>query len=193
MGVSIQVYRSRIGSFQASSTSYCRTRRSAASTASPSQCPGWAWSTFLILVLTSFQLLHQQSLPSPNYKEYIPKYSASRSTLPTWAWSSPSSSSTSSWSGLYSSPCMLQVVNNVAVKPFLSSKDWNFLARMINGNRSQRGHGIKLLHWNKGPSFLANKHHEIETIVGNHRPHVFGLSEANLKREHDQSLVQHQD
>ena len=64
---------------------------------------------------------------------------------------------------------------------------------MTHGNRSQRGHGIKLIHWNKGPSFLANKHNEIETIVSNHRPHVMGLSEANLKREHDQSLVQHQD
>ena len=64
---------------------------------------------------------------------------------------------------------------------------------MVNGNRSQRGHGIKLLHWNKGPSFLINKHQEVETIVADHKPHVLGLSEANLKREHDQSLVQHQD
>ena len=71
--------------------------------------------------------------------------------------------------------------------------DWNFLARMVNGNRSQRGHGIKLLHWNKGPSFLINKHQEVETLVADHRPHVLGLSEANLKREHDQSIVQHQD
>ena len=187
MSVSIQVYRCRIGSFQAASRSQCRTRRSPACTTPTSQCPGWAWSTFLILVLASFQLLQLQSLPSPSYREYIPKYSDSRSTLPTWAWSSPASS----WTGLHSSPSrIVQVRHNVAVKPFLSSKDWNFLAKMVQRNRSQRGHGIKLIHWNKGPSFLANKHHEIEDSW---KPHVFGLSEANLKRGHDQSLVQHQD
>ena len=58
---------------------------------------------------------------------------------------------------------------------------------------SQRGHGIKLVHWNKGPSYLINKHQEVEIILANHTPHVLGLSEANLKMGHDQSLIQHQD
>ena len=30
-------------------------------------------------------------------------------------------------------------------------------------------------------------------MLADHRPHVLGLSEANLKKDHDQSLVQHQD
>ena len=78
-------------------------------------------------------------------------------------------------------------------KPHISKRLRNFLARMLYGNRSQRGHGIKLLHWNKGPSFLHNKHQDVETVLASHRPHVLGLSEANLKVGHDLALVQHQD
>ena len=59
---------------------------------------------------------------------------------------------------------------------------------MVNGNRGARGPEIKLIHWNKGPSFLRKKTEEIETIIANHHPHVLGLSEANLRSEHD--LVQ---
>ena len=39
---------------------------------------------------------------------------------------------------------------------WLSSTDRNFLAKMTHGNR--RGKGLKIIHWNKGPSFLRNKH-----------------------------------
>ena len=44
---------------------------------------------------------------------------------------------------------------------------------MTNEKMGQRGHGIKIAHWNKGPSFLQNKHLDIA--------------------DHDLSLVQHQD
>ena len=64
---------------------------------------------------------------------------------------------------------------------------------MVNGNRGARGAGIKLVHWNKGPSFLHNKQNEIETIIAGHHPHVLGLSEANFRNDHDLALVQHQD
>ena len=70
----------------------------------------------------------------------------------------------------------------------LSGKELNFLARMINGNRKQHGHGIKLLHWNKGPSFLHNKHMEVESIISDHEPHLLGLSEANLRADYDLSI-----
>ena len=40
---------------------------------------------------------------------------------------------------------------------------------------------------------MCNKHQEVEIVVANHRPHVLGLSEANLKLGHDLSQVQHQD
>ena len=80
-----------------------------------------------------------------------------------------------------------------ALPPSVSAKIRNKEARMIHGNRGQRGHGIKILHWNKGPSFLQNKHQDIETIIAGHTPHVLGLSEANFKTDHDASLVQHRD
>ena len=50
-----------------------------------------------------------------------------------------------------------------------------------------------MLHCNKGPSFLHNKHQEIETIIAAHKPHILGLSEANLWRHHDILASQHPD
>ena len=54
---------------------------------------------------------------------------------------------------------------------------------MINGNGREKG--IKILHWNKGPSYLQNKVTQLETIIESHRPHILGLSEANLKSEQE--------
>ena len=50
-----------------------------------------------------------------------------------------------------------------------------------------------MIAWNKGSCHLQNKHHEIETIIATNKPHILGLSEANLKKEVDLSLVQHAD
>ena len=69
-----------------------------------------------------------------------------------------------------------------------ASIDWNFLARYTNGNKRQ--HGLKILHWNKGPSYLENKKSEIQTIVDKYHPHILGLSEANLYSWHDVDKVQ---
>ena len=49
------------------------------------------------------------------------------------------------------------------------------------------------MHWNKGASYLENKYSEIETIIDGHKPHVLGLSEANLREQHDQANVQFPD
>ena len=62
---------------------------------------------------------------------------------------------------------------------------------MTHGNRRERGR--KIVHWNKGPSYLQTKHQEIETIIAGHKPHILGLSEANLWKEHDISAVQYPD
>ena len=55
--------------------------------------------------------------------------------------------------------CVQPVVSPHASRPApsetFSFDDQNFLARYKYGNR--REHGIKLVHWNKGPSFLENK------------------------------------
>ena len=67
-------------------------------------------------------------------------------------------------------------------------EDKNFLARYTYGNKKQ--HGIKIVHWNKGSSYLENKKHEIEPIIQKYHPHIFGLSEANLFNHHDISKVQ---
>ena len=52
---------------------------------------------------------------------------------------------------------------------------------------------LKILHWNKGPSYLINKNHDIESIIAGQKPHVLGLSEANVRHDHDLSLVQHEE
>ena len=195
MGVSIQVYRCRIGNFNVSA--HCRTRRSPTCSATPSQFPGCCWAVYLLILLLSFQLLQHQKphLSSHNSKQNSTKSGATSSILQAGSWSSSSISSRGSWPDLSTPTISGQVQGNSfnVDKLFLTKKMINFLARMLHGNRSQRGHGIKLIHWNKGPSFLTNKHEEIEAIVANNTPHILGLSEANLKSEHDQSLVQHQD
>ena len=62
----------------------------------------------------------------------------------------------------------------------------NQMAHSINGNRGQRGKGITLAYWNKGPSLLTNKQDDLETIIADHRPHILGLGEANFR--HDQHI-----
>ena len=52
--------------------------------------------------------------------------------------------------------------------------------KCLNGNRGARGRGIKIVAWNKGSSFLSNRHDEIESLIAGHHPHILGLSEANL-------------
>ena len=56
---------------------------------------------------------------------------------------------------------------------------------MVNGNKKEKG--IQIIHWNKGPSFLENKFNEIETVISDHKPHMLGLSEANLRAVHDKT------
>jgi hypothetical protein len=64
----------------------------------------------------------------------------------------------------------------------------NLYARYTNGNRQTRG--IKIAHFNKGSGHLATKKHEIENAIAGFHPHIFGISEANLFRNHDLQDVQ---
>ena len=73
----------------------------------------------------------------------------------------------------------------------VNPEDKNFIARYTYGNKRQ--HGIKLLHWNKGSSHLENKKDEIETLIDKYKPHILGLSEANLHSHHDLNNVQYPD
>ena len=67
-------------------------------------------------------------------------------------------------------------------------RDNNFSARYKYGNK--RNNGIKMMHWNKGNSFLENKMQDIEAIVQQHKPHLLGLSEANFFLRHNAAAVQ---
>ena len=80
-------------------------------------------------------------------------------------------------------------VNTVAASIF--SMISNFQSRYTNGNR--KANGIKISHWNKGPGHLHSKMPEIKNIIKGLHPHILGLSEANLKQSHDQKLVQIED
>ena len=71
--------------------------------------------------------------------------------------------------------------------------DRNFLARYKYGNRREKKNGITIMHWNKGPSLLQNKMDDLENIIDKYRPHVLGLSEGNLRKHDDISLVQLKD
>ena len=166
MGVSLTQWRSSIGSFQ--STKVKTKNESSQSTSSVKKQLG---SILVLLILASILA----SLPLINSTpENVKTHCYSRCQFPAQS----SAIDQDSLHRLQDTPCRL------------SSRDRNFYAKMVNGNRGARGSGLKLLHWNKGPAFLQNKHTEIETIIAGHHPHVLGLSEANFKKSHDHSLVQ---
>ena len=54
---------------------------------------------------------------------------------------------------------------------------------------SGRGKAINLLYWNKGSMHLHRKLKDVETLVEEHRPHVFALGEANVMEDHDQEDI----
>ena len=165
MGVSLQVYRSRIGGFFST-----RFKLSKSSTFSNKSDFFWAEILLAVVFLSSLavciQVLQQVH---HGHCEAISQ-------------------------GGHGGDLNNDLLNNkLAVPCRLSRRQRNSLAKMVNGNIGARGAGIKLVHWNKGPSFLKNKMDDIETIIANHHPHVLGLSEANLGGDHDLALVQQVD
>ena len=73
----------------------------------------------------------------------------------------------------------------------ITRKQRNKLAHITTGNRSQaRGKPLTTLFWNKGNSHLFRKMQDIQTLVSSHKPHIFGLAEANVLTNHDQSELQ---
>ena len=59
----------------------------------------------------------------------------------------------------------------------ISAKNSNKMNHISNGNIKG---SLKLLHFNKGNSKLANKMDDILYIIGTHKPDLFSLQEANL-------------
>ena len=76
---------------------------------------------------------------------------------------------------------------------WLCKRKLNKLAHIYYGNRGQRGKGFNCLYWNKGPSLLKNKQLDIETVIGQYKPHILGLGEANFHHDHELSEVQQAD
>ena len=64
-------------------------------------------------------------------------------------------------------------------------KQRNKIKHTESGNRKVRGPSIQLAYWNKGPSHLINKQHDISTIISQYKPDIFGIGEANFKPSHD--------
>ena len=63
----------------------------------------------------------------------------------------------------------------------------NFQNKYTYGNKKNKG--IKIAHWNKGGSFLTNKMPEIRNVIEVHKPHILGVSEANLVSTYDPRMV----
>ena len=165
MGVSLTQWRSSIGSFQ--STKVKIKNESSQSTSSVKKQLG---SILVLLILVSI-LASLPLLNSTTENVKTHHYSSCHFSAQSFAIDQDSVHR------LQDTPCRL------------SSRDRNFYAKMVNGNRGAKGSGLKLLHSNKGPAILQNKHTEMETIIAGHHPHVLGLSEANFKVSHDHSLV----
>ena len=47
-----------------------------------------------------------------------------------------------------------------------------------------------VMYWNKGNSYMTRKMEDIKTLVSEHKPHIFGVAEANVLPGHDQSDLQ---
>ena len=168
MGVSLQIYRVRIGSFQGLNT----LRKKSKIKDNP---PYSTWYFFnLIFIIISLSCLSSIFLQ--------PGRSSSQNQSPQQPWirSSPTTS-------CCQKPVQLSAL--LTSKSWLTSEAWNSLCKARNGNRNQRGRGIKVIMWNKGSSLLQNKHQEIETLIEEYTPHILGLCEANLKQVVDINLV----
>ena len=66
----------------------------------------------------------------------------------------------------------------------------NSWAHITFGNRRGAGKGLKLAAWNAGSAHLENKITELEAVIDSVRPHIFVISESNLKQSTDRSNVQ---
>ena len=180
MGDSLQTYRCRIGTFT------CKVSKGSTKNTRIQISNGYRYSLFLVILMSLLLIFFNLRTPC--------KHSGQAST-PRSSFSPPGTAlPTSTSSRLVATPKIQESSNTLIDIPCLfDSRDRNFLAKIVNGNRGVRGTGIKLAHWNKGPSYLHNKHDEIETLIADHRPHILGLSEANFRRDHDLAQVQHAD
>ena len=178
MGVSIQQWRSAIGSYSPLSF---KNLKSANKPSTDSALPR-PYKFHLILSMLSFLLYFCCVLDCAASESSSTPGSMCPSTLPCSVLSSCLPCPTSSSSGSPSLP----PPRSASASSFYSRCITNFEARYTYGNRNK---GIKIAHWNKGGAFLINKMADIQSIIHQHHPHILGLSEANLFNTHDQTLA----
>ena len=171
MGISIQTYRCRIGTYvpknqlklQKNSYKYTSCRYATY----PRNLKSARLFMMCVVILSSFSSFanhsNQQKL-SFNLSTFICKTTSDPVKL------NYTKSSSAVFLGLM--PPNINIPNSKCTN--------NFYARYTYGNRSNRG--IKLGHWNAGSAFLENKINDIENVIATHHPHLFGISEANLHK-----------
>ena len=186
MGVSLQIYRVRIGTY----THAVRVKTAKEQTDAVINKFEFKWS-FNFKIVTAILLL---SLLGPFCTLWLPWTSTHPSSWTSQCLQLPSCKPSTQFLAAPPARSNCTPTSYFHLRQpnsWLTARVRNSLMRAKNGNRSARGRGIKLIAWNKGSSYLQNKHHEIEHIIAAEKPHILGLSEANLKKDTDLSLVQH--
>ena len=169
MGISIQQYRACIGSFFPNGKTilkYSSTKPTKPTRFKPTRFKPTAFTCSLIIAVAV-------SLFFFSYSNYQHSMITTTSSTSIYAISSSVASD------------IIRVFNIFPVTFFTMIS--NFQSRCVNGNRSKKG--IKIAHWNKGGSLLINKMPDIKTVIDQYKPHILGLSEANLLAINDQNLV----
>ena len=169
MDINIQQYRARIGSFLPFRNSLSKSSYNESNKPTDNQSSNLTYSLVLAVFIFFFSL-YFTNLQHSSYSK------ASSTPLVT------------------TSPALMEsdvILGIDILSHFLFTMVTNFQSRYTNGNR--KGKGIKIGHWNKGGSFLINKMPDIKTIIGQHHPHILGISEANLLAVHNENLAAVQD
>ena len=175
MGVTIQEYRCRIGRFLPKLRKSISTNNLSKNNNDSTTVKLSLQQTLLLVlaILTPFMIALLQ-FPSMNH----PNQSYSHPIFPTSQ-------------DLYTPAenISLKTINSTIINQASNYSELsNFYARYTNGNRQARG--MKIAHFNKASGHLATKKHEIDNAIAGFHPHIFGISEANLHKNHDMKDVQ---
>ena len=202
MTCSLETYRQRIGTFQHGlpGKNLCRKRNPKSCNKSNSFRARLIMTLFILnycCVILTLPILLQTQTQQLEYALALPRPYSCTST--------PHQVSSSQSLSLVKLPTIKNVVllltwfpdswdpgpgSNWVSSVYISRIKRNKLAHITFGNRGKRGKGITCIYWNKGPSLLTNKHQDLETIIADHHPHIFGLGEANHRHNQDIEAVQ---
>ena len=69
---------------------------------------------------------------------------------------------------------------------YMFSNISNFQSKYLYGNRNKSG--LRICHWNKSNAAMTSRLSEIRNIISVHRPHLLGISEANIYCNQDKNI-----